>query len=93
VKLIAEALQEANTIVWNGPVGAFETKEFSNGTYSVVDLLIESKALTVVGGGDTDRALHEKHAMDKMGYVSTAGGAFLELLEGKTLPAVKALNE
>ncbi|MDR2338174.1 MAG: phosphoglycerate kinase [Deltaproteobacteria bacterium] len=93
VELIAQALKEANTIVWNGPVGAFETKEFSAGTYAVVDLLAESKALTVVGGGDTDRALHERHAMDKMGYVSTAGGAFLELLEGKILPAVKALNE
>ena len=92
VQLIADALKEANTIVWNGPVGAFETKEFSNGTYSVVDLLVNSKALTVVGGGDTDRALHDKHAMDKMGYVSTAGGAFLELLEGKTLPAVQALE-
>ena len=92
IQLIADALKEANTILWNGPVGAFETKEFSNGTYSVVDLLVCSKALTVVGGGDTDRALHDKHAMDKMGYVSTAGGAFLELLEGKTLPAVQALE-
>ena len=92
IELYASKLGDAETIVWNGPVGAFETKEFSNGTYALVDLLAQSKALTVVGGGDTDRALHEKHAMEKMGYVSTAGGAFLELLEGKELPAVKALN-
>ena len=92
VQLIADALKEANTIVWNGPVGAFEIPEFSDATYAVVDLLVNSSALTVVGGGDTDRALHDKHAMEKMGYVSTAGGAFLELLEGKTLPAVQALE-
>ena len=91
VELIASKISDAATIVWNGPVGAFETKEFSAGTYGVVDLLVNSKALTVVGGGDTDRALHDKHAVEKMGYVSTAGGAFLELLEGKELPAVKAL--
>ncbi|MCC6932161.1 MAG: phosphoglycerate kinase [Deltaproteobacteria bacterium] len=92
IELFNAKLQDAATIVWNGPVGAFETKEFSAGTYAVVDMLTASKALTVVGGGDTDRALHEKHAMEKIGYVSTAGGAFLELLEGKELPAVKALE-
>ena len=93
IELFAAKLQDAATIVWNGPVGAFETKEFSAGTYALVDILANAKGLTVVGGGDTDRALHEKHAMEKMGYVSTAGGAFLELLEGKELPAVKALEK
>ena len=92
IELFRSRLADSQTIVWNGPMGAFEIVEFSSGTYAIVDILMSSKALTVVGGGDTDRALHDRHAMDKMGYVSTAGGAFLELLEGKTLPAVAALN-
>lgn len=93
VATIKKTLENAKTIVWNGPMGAFEIPEFSAGTYAIVDLLIESPARTVVGGGDTDRALHERHALEKMDYVSTAGGAFLKLLEGKELPAVKALEE
>ncbi|MBP9837933.1 MAG: phosphoglycerate kinase, partial [Proteobacteria bacterium] len=80
-------------IIWNGPMGAFETPEYSHGTYALVDILCKSKALTVVGGGDTDLALHNKHAYDKMSYVSTAGGAFLCLLEGAELPAVVALEK
>jgi phosphoglycerate kinase len=92
MELFKEKLAQAKTIVWNGPMGAFETKEFAAGTYAMVDVLVESPALTVVGGGDTDRALHDKHAIEKMDYVSTAGGAFLELLEGKTLPGVTALG-
>ncbi len=92
VELFKSALADAKTIIWNGPMGAFETPEFASGTFAIVDILSSSKALTVVGGGDTDVALHQKHAFDKMSYVSTAGGAFLCLLEGKELPAVKALN-
>ncbi len=92
IELFKKELKSANTIIWNGPMGAFETKDFANGTYSLVDILSNSSALTVVGGGDTDRALHDKHAVEKMDYVSTAGGAFLELLEGKELPGVKALD-
>lgn len=91
LELFATAIKSAETIVWNGPMGAFETTEFSNGTYTLVDLLCETEALTVVGGGDTDLALHNKHAFDKMDFVSTAGGAFLEMLEGKKLPGVEAL--
>lgn len=86
------ACSEAKTIIWNGPMGAFEIPEFSAGTYGMIDILAESSALTVVGGGDTDLALHQKGAMDKMGYVSTGGGAFLHLLEGKELPGVTALD-
>lgn len=85
------ALGDARTVIWNGPMGAFETREFSAGTYGVVKLLCRSKALRVVGGGDTDRALHECDALDKMSYVSTAGGAFLKLLEGAKLPAIEAI--
>ena len=92
VELFAGALADAKTIIWNGPMGAFETPEFASGTFAIVDLLCESKALTVVGGGDTDLALHQKHAFDKMDYVSTAGGAFLCMLEGAPLPAVEALE-
>lgn len=92
LKLFAAQLADAKTIVWNGPVGAFETEEFSAGTYGIIDILAGLSALTVVGGGDTDLALHRKHAMEKMGYVSTGGGAFLELLEGRKLPGVEALG-
>ncbi len=92
LEIFQVAIKNARTIVWNGPMGAFETEEFSNGTYSLVDMLCASEALTVVGGGDTDLALHNKHAFDRMSFVSTAGGAFLEMLEGKKLPGVEALN-
>ena len=93
VELFRNAFADAKTIIWNGPMGAFETPEFASGTFAVVDLLCESAALTVVGGGDTDLALHQRHAFDKMSYVSTAGGAFLTLLEGEPLPAVEALKK
>jgi len=93
LEIFQAGLAKAKTIIWNGPLGAFETPEFSKGTFGIIDTLVKSKALTVVGGGDTDLALHQAHALDKMGYVSTAGGAFLELLEGKKLPAIEALNE
>ena len=92
VEVFKAAMSDAKTIIWNGPMGAFEIDEFAAGTYGIVDALISSPALTVVGGGDTDLALHKRHAMDKMGYVSTAGGAFLCLLEGELLPAVEALK-
>ena len=92
IRQFGQAINSAKTIIWNGPVGAFETPEFSSGTFALVDLLCNCKALTVVGGGDTDLALHQKHAYEKMSYVSTAGGAFLCLLEGEKLPAVEALE-
>lgn len=88
----AEELKGAQTIIWNGPMGAFEVHNFEAGTYFIIDELARHKGLSIVGGGDTDAALHAKHAFNKMGYVSTAGGAFLELLEGKTLPGVTALE-
>jgi phosphoglycerate kinase len=86
------ALRGAGTIVWNGPMGAFETPEFSSGTYGIIDALAESPGMTVVGGGETDQALHERQAVGKMSFVSTGGGAFLQLLEGTPLPAVEALR-
>jgi len=92
IRRFREEIAKAKTIVWNGPLGAFETDGFSSGTYAIVDALAEHSGLTVVGGGDTDLALHQRGAMQQMSYVSTAGGAFLKLLEGEQLPAIEALK-
>ncbi len=92
LKLFKEAIKDARTIVWNGPMGVFEIEPFSKGTYGVVDLVADSPALSIVGGGDTDVALHRSGKSDKISFMSTAGGAFLELLKGETLPAIKALE-
>ncbi len=87
-----QALQNARTIVWNGPMGVFEMAPFSQGTLAMAGSIAEADALTIVGGGDTDAALHMAGKTDRVSYVSTGGGAFLALLEGKTLPAVAALE-
>jgi phosphoglycerate kinase len=87
-----QALQDAETIVWNGPMGVFEMQPFSSGTMSMAGSIADSTGLTIVGGGDTDAALHMAGKTDQVSYVSTGGGAFLALLEGKTLPAVAALE-
>jgi phosphoglycerate kinase len=92
-KLFAEALQDAKTIIWNGPMGVFEMDAFSRGTLTMVSLVAESPALTIVGGGDTDVAVHKGNAADKISYISTGGGAFIEMLEGKDLPAITALEK
>jgi phosphoglycerate kinase len=91
--LFREILSDARTIVWNGPMGAFELPPFSAGTYAMCRILSESNALTIVGGGDTDLALHRTGLYSRMSYVSTGGGAFLELLEGKKLPGIAALED
>jgi len=88
----SRAVKDAKTIVWNGPLGMFELAPFSAGTFKLVDAVVASGALTIVGGGDTDTAIHKTGHSDKISYISTGGGAFLELLEGKTLPAVAALD-
>ncbi|MBF0452034.1 MAG: phosphoglycerate kinase [Candidatus Magnetomorum sp.] len=90
--LYAQALQNSQTIIWNGPMGVFEMEPFKNGTQSMIHCVANSPALTIVGGGDTDAALHQAGKADQMDYISTGGGAFLTLMEGKTLPAVSALN-
>ncbi|MFN7754370.1 MAG: phosphoglycerate kinase [Holosporales bacterium] len=92
----ASVLSECRTIVWNGPVGAFELAPFSSGTIAIAQLCVGRTlqgARTVAGGGDTIAALALAGALDKLSYVSTAGGAFLEWLEGRELPGVKALEE
>lgn len=91
--LFSEALQNAKTIVWNGPMGMFELDPFSRGTFAMVMYVANSHALTIVGGGDTDVAIHRAGESHKISYISTGGGAFLELLEGKKLPAIEALEK
>ena len=91
--LFSEVLQNAKTIIWNGPMGAFEMEAFSRGTREMVHTLVNSKALTIVGGGDTDVAVHQAGESSKISYISTGGGAFLELLEGKQLPGILALGK
>jgi phosphoglycerate kinase len=91
-RLYAEALYDAKTIVWNGPMGVFEMDAFSRGTMAMVDAVASSHALTIVGGGDTDVAVHRAGESERITYISTGGGAFLALLEGKPLPAVEALE-
>ncbi|MDL1968877.1 MAG: phosphoglycerate kinase [Deltaproteobacteria bacterium] len=90
--LYSEVLQDAKTIIWNGPMGVFEMGAFSRGTINMANNVAESYAMTIVGGGDTDVVLHRAGISDMITYISTGGGAFLTLLEGKSLPAVIALN-
>jgi len=92
-KLFSEAMQNAKTIIWNGPMGAFEIDAFSRGTYSMVESVVTAYALTIVGGGDTDLAFHRMGESYKVSFISTGGGAFLELLEGKELPGIAALTD
>ncbi len=89
---LAEQLQTAGTIVWNGPVGVFEFDAFSRGTETIARAIAASSAFSIAGGGDTLAAIAKYGIEDKMGYISTGGGAFLEILEGKTLPAFEILS-
>lgn len=88
----AALLDKAGTIVWNGPVGVFEFDAFGNGTRSVAEAIARSKAFSIAGGGDTLAAIAKYGVHDRIGYISTGGGAFLEFLEGKKLPAVEVLE-
>ena len=90
--LFSEVLYDSKTIIWNGPMGIFEIDAFSRGTSAMVSTVANSYALSIVGGGDTDVAVHRANETDRMSYISTGGGAFLALMEGKTLPAVAALE-
>ena len=88
----AGEIAKAGTIVWNGPVGVFEKPPYAEGTATIARAIAQSKAFSIAGGGDTVAAINQFGIADKIDYVSTAGGAFLEFLEGKTLPAVAALE-
>ncbi len=91
-KLYANSIQEAGTIVWNGPMGVFEMEKFMGGTRVVAWAIAESKGFSIVGGGDTGLAAKQCRVTDQVNYVSTGGGAFLHMMEGKKLPGVAALE-
>jgi phosphoglycerate kinase len=93
ISLFSDALQGVKTIVWNGPLGMFELAPFNKGTFALAFAVANSGALSIIGGGDTDTAIHKAGQSAKMSYISTGGGAFLELLEGKTLPGIAALEK
>ncbi len=90
---LAEQLKQAGTIVWNGPVGVFEFAAFENGTKAIAQAIAESNAFSIAGGGDTLAAIAKYGIEKQVGYISTGGGAFLEVLEGKTLPAFEILQK
>ena len=92
-KELAEIISKAGTIIWNGPVGVFEFDQFGEGTKTVSMAIANTKGFSLAGGGDTIAAIQKYDIYDKVSYISTAGGAFLEYLEGKTLPAVAMLEE
>ncbi len=89
---LADIIMKAGTVVWNGPVGVFEFDQFGAGTEKIARAIAETKAFTLAGGGDTIAAIQKYDIYDKVSYISTAGGAFLEFLEGKKLPAVEILE-
>ncbi len=91
-KAYAQVIKGAGTIVWNGPMGVFEMDQFANGTQIVADAIADSSGFSIVGGGDTGLAAKKCGIADKVNYISTGGGAFLHMMEGKTLPGVAALE-
>ncbi len=90
---LVDIIMKAGTVVWNGPVGVFEFDQFGEGTKKIADAIAKTKAFTLAGGGDTIAAIQKYDIYDKVSYISTAGGAFLEYLEGKVLPAVAMLEQ
>jgi phosphoglycerate kinase len=92
-KLFADAIKGAGTVIWNGPMGVSEWKNFASGTIAVATAIAESGSISIVGGGDSAAAVQKLGFADKMSHISTGGGASLEFLEGKDLPGVVALND
>ncbi|MGL4656333.1 MAG: phosphoglycerate kinase, partial [Sarcina sp.] len=91
-ELFANAVKEAKTVIWNGPMGVFEFENFNKGTIAVAKAMADSEATTIIGGGDSAAAVNILGFGDKMSHISTGGGASLEFLEGKVLPGIDALN-
>ena len=89
----ADALRDSRTIIWNGPMGVFERPPFAAGTLGLAQAVAAAPGLSVIGGGDTVAAVQTAGVADRIGYLSTGGGAFLEYLEGRTLPGVAALDD
>ena len=92
VAAINEYINNSKTVFWNGPVGIFEQKAYSNGTFDIAKSLAESSAVTIVGGGDSIAALNESGYSESVDHISTGGGASLEFLEGKVLPGIAVLS-
>ena len=92
-KIYADAVKEAKTVVWNGPMGVFENPTLAAGTIAVAKALAETDATTIIGGGDSAAAVNQLGFGDKMSHISTGGGASLEFLEGKVLPGVAAADD
>jgi phosphoglycerate kinase len=93
VKLFGEAVQNAKTILWNGPMGVFERDAFSRGTFAMAHAVANAYAMTIVGGGETALAVHRAGESESMSFISTGGGAALQLLEGKDMPGLAALPD
>lgn len=93
IKIIGKELEDAKTVVWNGPAGVFEVEKFANGTFEIAKILSELDATTIIGGGDSASAIEKAGLSDKITHVSTGGGASLELLEGKELPGIKCIED
>ena len=93
VEAFKKEIRKAKTVVWNGPMGVFEKPAFSAGTFAVAEAIAAAKCVSIIGGGDSVSAVNKSGVADKMTHISTGGGASLELLEGKALPGVVALND
>ncbi len=94
IKLFSAEIAKARTIFWNGPMGVFEIKDCAKGTFAIAEAIAaNSNAVSIIGGGDSVKAVKKAHVADKITFISTGGGASLELLEGKELPGVAALSD
>jgi len=92
IKMFSKAIKKAKTVIWNGPLGVFEQKEFANGTFKVAKAVSKVRGTTIIGGGDSGSAIIQMGLADKITHISTGGGASLKLFEGKVLPGVDIIE-